>query len=111
MVSTSGVAKTGPGILMGTRGSSKTSASGSFYQKETRLIEIDDQENIYSVSFLVDGKRIVGGGRRGKIRCWRVEDGREVDDSDQYCVKTTHWHWSQQLVMRTEKGPPTSWCQ
>jgi WD40 repeat protein len=33
---------------------------------------------IWSVAFLVDGKHIVGGGTEGKIRRWRVEDGKEV---------------------------------
>ncbi|KAF8554789.1 WD40 repeat-like protein, partial [Imleria badia] len=31
-----------------------------------------------SVAFLVDGKHVVSGGREGKIRRWRVEDGEEV---------------------------------
>ena len=97
---------------MGTRGSSKTSASGSFHQKETRVIEIDDQENIYSVSFLVDGKRIVGGGRRGKIRCWRVEDGREVgtpmDAGSAVCsvAVSRDGKW---VVSGTESGWVTVW--
>ena len=33
---------------------------------------------IWSVAFLVDERHIVNGGKEGKIRRWRVEDGKEV---------------------------------
>ena len=44
-------------------------------EPETKPIEID---GIYSVAFLADGRHIVSGGEEGKIRRWRVEDGRET---------------------------------
>ena len=44
-------------------------------ESETKPIEID---GIYSVAFLADGRHIVSGGEEGKIRRWRVEDGRET---------------------------------
>ena len=44
-------------------------------ESETKPIEID---GIYSVVFLADGSHIVSGGEEGKIRRWRVEDGRET---------------------------------
>ena len=63
-------------ILTGTRESSE---AGSFaQQKEARLIKIHNGENVYSVSFLVDGKHVVSGDAAGRIRRWRIEDGKEV---------------------------------
>ena len=44
-------------------------------ESETKPIEID---GIHSVAFLADGRHIVSGGEEGKIRGWRVEDGRET---------------------------------
>ena len=38
---------------------------------------IDVRERIWSVAFLADGD-VVSGSEEGKIRRWRVEDGREV---------------------------------
>ena len=63
-------------ILTGTQGSS---GDRSFaHQRELTPIEIDVREKIWSVAFLVDGKHVVSGGSRWKIRRWRVEDGKEV---------------------------------
>ena len=42
------------------------------------VIELGGRENTQSVAFLVDGKHVVSGGYSGKIRYWRVEDGKEV---------------------------------
>ncbi|KAF8448832.1 WD40-repeat-containing domain protein [Boletus edulis BED1] len=44
----------------------------------TKSVEIDGREDIWSIAFLVDGRHVVSGGEEGKIRCWRVEDGKEV---------------------------------
>ena len=52
--------------------------SSSAQQKEAKPIEIDGRGKIYSVAFLADEKHVLSGGEEGKIRCWRVEDGREV---------------------------------
>ena len=41
-------------------------------------IKIDGQYNIWSVAFLADGKYVVGGDEKGKIRRGRVKDGMEV---------------------------------
>ena len=63
-------------ILTGTQESSE---DGSFtHQKEAKPIKIDSRENIHAVAFLADGKHAVSGDEQGKIRRWRVEDGREV---------------------------------
>ena len=43
-----------------------------------KLIEIDSREIIHTAAFLVDGRHVVSGGDKGKIRRWRVEDGMEV---------------------------------
>ena len=43
-----------------------------------KTVEIDGRDNIWSVAFLDDGKHIVSGGKEGRIRRWRVEDGTEV---------------------------------
>ena len=66
-------------ILTGTQESSeKSTASSNDHQlKKEKSIEINGQGHIYSVAFL-DGKHIVSSGEEGKIRQWRVEDGREV---------------------------------
>ena len=63
-------------ILMGTQESGGDRRSSS--KKEVKTVEIDGRDNIWSVSFLADGKHIVSGGREGRIRRWRVEDGTEV---------------------------------
>ena len=36
------------------------------------------RDNIYSVAFLADGKHFVSGDSEGKIRTWRIQDGKEV---------------------------------
>ena len=33
---------------------------------------------MWLVAFLADGKHVLSGSREGKIRRWRVEDGKEV---------------------------------
>ena len=43
-----------------------------------KTIEFDSRGNIFSVAFLVDGRHIVSGGKEGRIRRWRVEDGMEA---------------------------------
>ncbi|KAG9312481.1 WD40-repeat-containing domain protein [Chiua virens] len=45
--------------------------------RETTRIENDEEHDIYSVVFLGDGKHAVSGGKGGRIRQWRVEDGQE----------------------------------
>ena len=63
-------------MLTGAQGSDEGSSfSSTVREQQAILIKIDSGDNIQSVAFLVDGKHIVGGGREGKIRCWRVEDG------------------------------------
>lgn len=39
---------------------------------------MDGRNSICSVAFLADGMHVVSGGLEGKIRCWQMEDGREV---------------------------------
>ena len=43
-------------------------------------IEIVGQYEIKSAAFLDDGKHIVSGGAEGKIRRWRTEDGKGVEN-------------------------------
>ena len=68
--------RTESAVLTGTKGSSEDHSFA--HQKEPKPIVIDGGNFIYSVAFLDDGKHVVSGGREGKIRRWRVEDGREV---------------------------------
>ena len=63
-------------ILTGTQESSEDSSCA--HPKESKPIEIDGRQNIYSVAFLGDSKHVVSGGQEGKICRWRVEDGRKV---------------------------------
>lgn len=69
----------GSGILTGTVESSETHPSfNSAHEEDTKMIEINDLDDIYSVAFLVDDRYIVGGGEGRTVRRWRVEDGGEV---------------------------------
>ena len=65
-------------LLTATESSKNSSSSSNIHQKEARLTEIVTRDYICSVAFLVDGKHVVGGSKEGKIRPWRVEDGKEV---------------------------------
>jgi WD40 repeat protein len=67
------------GVLTRTQESSDDSSFA--HQKEGKPIEIDGQEDIYSVAFLADGKHVASGGEQGKIQRWGVEDGQEVGTS------------------------------
>jgi len=61
--------------------SAQESASGSssaVHQQEAEPIVIDGPDDIYSVAFLADGKHVVSGDDKGKIRRWRIEDGKEA---------------------------------
>ena len=53
-------------------------SSGIVHQKEAKPIIIDGQFNIYSVAVLADEKHVVSGDDLGKIRRWRIEDGKKV---------------------------------
>ena len=60
-------------------GTQKSSEVSSFaHQKEAKPIAIDGRGDLYSVAYLADGKHFVRGDKEGKIRRWRVEDGKEV---------------------------------
>ena len=61
-----------------TRTNESSEGSTFAHQKESKLIVIDGRGGIYAVAFLDDGKHVVSGGWEGKIRRWRMEDGREV---------------------------------
>ena len=63
-------------ILMGTKELSEGSPFA--HQKEPKLIVINGRSVIHSVAFLDDGKHVISSGSEGKIRHWRMEDGREV---------------------------------
>ena len=56
----------------------KESSEDSSFAHQKEPIVIDGRDDIYTVAFLDDGKHIMSGDREGKIRRWRVEDGREV---------------------------------
>ena len=67
-------------ILIGILDSSENSSIPSTAHKsEAKPIEIVGQHDIYSVAFFVDGKHFVSGGEEGKVRRWRVEDGKEAE--------------------------------
>ena len=60
-------------------GPQKSSEDSSFaHQKKAKPIEIKGPERRFLVAFLADGKHVLSGGEEGKIRRWRVEDGKEV---------------------------------
>ena len=62
--------------LAGTQKSSEDSSSA--HQQKAKSIEIKVPEGIFSASFLADGKHVLSGGKEGKIRRWRVDNGQEV---------------------------------
>ena len=47
-------------------------------QKKGRWTKIDGRDTINAVAFLDGGEHVAGGGKEGKIRRWRIEDGQEV---------------------------------
>ena len=60
-------------------GAQESGGDSSFaHQNEAKPIEINVRTSICSVAFLADGKHVVSGGKDGKIRRWRVEDGQEA---------------------------------
>ncbi|KAN0091420.1 WD40-repeat-containing domain protein, partial [Tylopilus felleus] len=46
--------------------------------KGAQPIIVCSPDYIYSVTFLADGKHFVSGDQEGKIRTWRMQDGKEV---------------------------------
>ncbi|KAI9573369.1 hypothetical protein HD554DRAFT_2310612 [Boletus coccyginus] len=58
--------------------SENSSSSSVVHRKEATPIVIDGRDKIYSVAVPADGKYLVSGGDEGKIRRWRIEDGKEV---------------------------------
>lgn len=47
----------------------------SVHPLQVKTVEIDGRGDIWSVACLDD--HILGGGKEGTIRCWRMEDGKE----------------------------------
>ena len=47
---------------------------------DERMVQIDTQHKICSVLFAEDGKHVLGGGKEGILRRWRVDDGHEVGE-------------------------------
>ena len=93
-----------------TRKDSRPSSSNSQKKKENRR-EIDGQDDIASVAFLVDGEHIVSGGKENKIRRWQVKDGKEVGkpmDAGNivYSIATTQ-EW---IVAGMKGGQVTAWA-
>jgi len=48
------------------------------HREEAKPIVIDAGDVIYSVAIFADGKHVVSGCKKGKIRRWRTEDGKEM---------------------------------
>ena len=94
-------------------GIQESSGDGSFvHQKEVKAIEIDGLDSIYSVAFLVDGKHVVDSGLGGKIRRWRVEDGREVGtpmDAERPVFNIAVSQDEKWVVSGTDSGLVTVW--
>ena len=61
-----------------TRTKESSEDSSYAHQKESKPIVIDGRGIIYTVAFLADEKHVLSGGLEGKIRRWRMEDGKEV---------------------------------
>ena len=100
-------------ILTGSLESRENSSkSSSVHKSEVTPIEIVGQGYISSFAFLVDGKHVVSGGQEGKIRRWRVEDGKEVGSpmdagSDVFNIAVSRdGKW---IISGTERGKLTVW--
>jgi len=66
-------------MLMRTQESSENNPYSRIVQrKDAEPIATEDQDTIFPVEVLVDGEHVLSGSKAGKIRRWRIEDGREV---------------------------------
>jgi WD40 repeat protein len=66
-------------MLTGTEGSKGNRPSSSnVLQKKAKPIKISGQDTVNAVALLVDRKHVMSGGDEGKIRRWRIEDGKEA---------------------------------
>jgi len=83
-------------------------SSENVHRKEAKPIIIDRGNEIYSVAVLADGKHFVSGDVEGKIRRWRIKDGKEVgtamdamsfvlnvavSQDGKWIVSGTRWGW------------------
>jgi len=100
-------------MLTRTQESTDNDTSSSIvYRKESEPIIIDGQDDIFSVAVLADGKHIVSGDREGKIRRWRIEDGREVGtpmDAGSSVFTIAVSRDGKWIVSGTERGLVTVW--
>ena len=67
---------------------------------------------IYSVVVLADGNHVLSGGREGKIRRWRIEDGKEVGtamDARGPVFSIAVLRNGKVIVSGTENGLATVW--
>ena len=93
-------------------GNRPISESGGVHQEEAKMIEMDGRDLIWSVAFLVDERHIVSGGKEGKIRCWRVEDGKEMGapmDAGAHVMDIAVSHDGKWVVSGTDSGETTVW--
>jgi len=66
-------------MLMGTQEPSENNPHSRIVQQSgAEQIITKDWDTIFPVVVLIDGKHVVSGADEGKIRCWRIEDGKEV---------------------------------
>ena len=89
-----------------------SSSSGIVHRKEAGPIVIKVQHPIHSVAVLVDGKHVVSGDVKRKIRRWRIEDGEEVGTS----MDAGYWYFKiavsrdgKWIVSGTGDGRVTVW--
>ena len=111
MVSTGGTVERT--MLTGTEESNgNRPSSNNVHLKEAKPVEIDGRDIIWSVACLVDGKHAVSGGKEGKIRRWRMEDGKEAGapmdvGSAVYSIAVSRdGKW---VVSGTDSGEMTVW--
>ena len=107
MVSTGRVERT---VLMRTQESSDSSSI--VHQQEAEPIVIDGRDKIHSIAVLVDGKHVVSGDEDGKIRRWRIEDGKEVGtpmDAGSIVLDIAVSRDGRVVVSGTESGLVTVW--
>lgn len=86
--------------------------SGDIRHIGVEILKMDGRSGICSVIFLADGVHMVSGGSEGKIRRWRLEDGREVGaamDAGSRVLNLSASRDGKRIVSGTQKGRVTVW--
>jgi len=99
-------------MLTRTQANENDPSSSTVHRKEAEPIVIEGRYHILSVAVLADGKHVVSGDKEGKIRRWRIEDGKEVGtamDAGNVVFSIAVSRDGKVIVSGTESGLVTVW--